>query len=108
MKPSHKAFYFLIDMEEWELARIFGSKLDVDKTHFNLLKLIIGEQPKRYVRRGRSIMADCPMWLFDITPTSILEYNKFIIDNDIDDYYSQKLTESAMYKIFERRFNSKC
>ena len=105
MKPSHKAFYFLIDLEEWNFAYLIGSKLvGLDKTHFNLLKLIVGEYPKRYVRRGKSIVSDCPLWLFDITPTSILEYNQFIIDNDIDDYYSQKLTEVAMYKIFERRF----
>lgn len=107
MKPECKAFYFLIDMEEWDFAYEIGQRLDIDKTHFNLLKVILNIPLKRYIRRDRSITSDCPIWIFDITPYSIFEYEVFIIDNSISDYYSCKLVKIAMERVFERKFKNR-
>lgn len=91
MHPSHKAFYFLIDLEEWKLAYEFSKNIkDLNCVHLNLIRLVNNKEPKD----------DCSDWVYEINEQSIFNYTDFIKDNKLD-YYSQKL----VYKIMEIMFN---
>jgi len=92
MKPSLKAFYYLIDMEEWKLAYTFAHKIDgIDRVHLNLIRVISGNYP----------FMDCPSWFYDVTEHTIFEMDEFLKDKGLD-YYGRKLAE----KFIEAKFNT--
>ena len=95
MKPSQKAFYFLIDMEEWDLAfEISKNVSGLNSLHVNLVR-IINDQPPQDIY---------PEWLLNIPPHTIFEFDEFVSAHIDKDKYSNKLLWVIIQKRYKKHF----
>jgi len=85
-----KAFYFLIEKQNWEFACIVLDKLpNVNKTHANIVMLMNGLVP-----------IDCEEWLLEIDQYSLFEYSKLESIYNLDRY-----THLMLWFLVEKKYN---
>jgi hypothetical protein len=92
MNASQKAFIFLIELQEWELAGIFIKNMNTDGLKpiiVNAIKLI-NDMP---------ILKCDPEWLLEIDCISIFNFGKFTNRKGVD-----KLTKTCIWKLIDKKY----